>query len=121
MLHRSACDGKDQRARGPGEYLWDRRDWKISPLPCRKETLALRPRRSLRHIASFNLAEGPNQVSRQNGKWLVAVTAEVRGRDIGSLVDEAQAKVVQRVILPPDYWLGWGGQFENSWPRGNGL
>src|SRR6266850_4998029 len=67
----------------------------------------------LRHIASFNLAEGPNQVSRENGKRLVAVTAEVRGRDIGSLVDEAQAKVAQRVTLPPGYWLGWGGQFEN--------
>ena len=67
----------------------------------------------LRRIASFNLAEGPNQVSRENGKRLVAVTAEVRGRDIGSLVDEAQAKVAQRVRLPPGYWLGWGGQFEN--------
>jgi heavy metal efflux system protein len=67
----------------------------------------------LRHIASFNLAEGPNQVSRENGKRLVAVTAEVRGRDIGSLVEEAQAKVAQRVTLPPGYWLGWGGQFEN--------
>jgi heavy metal efflux system protein len=37
----------------------------------------------------------------------------VRGRDIGSLVEEVQAKVAQRVTLPPGYWLGWGGQFEN--------
>jgi cobalt-zinc-cadmium resistance protein CzcA len=67
----------------------------------------------LRELASFNFAEGPNQVSRENGKRLVAVTAEVRGRDIGSLVDEAQTKVAERVKLPPGYWLAWGGQFEN--------
>jgi len=67
----------------------------------------------LRELASFIFAEGPNQVSRENGKRLVVVTAEVRGRDIGSLVDEAQAKVAQLVKLPPDYWLAWGGQFEN--------
>jgi len=67
----------------------------------------------LREVASFIFAEGPNQVSRENGKRLVVVTAEVRGRDIGSLVDEAQAKVAERVKLSPDYWLAWGGQFEN--------
>src|SRR5215470_13079238 len=67
----------------------------------------------LRDVASFIFAEGPNQVSRENGKRLVVVTAEVRGRDIGSLVDEAQAKVAQLVKLPPGYWLAWGGQFEN--------
>jgi cobalt-zinc-cadmium resistance protein CzcA len=67
----------------------------------------------MRELASFNFAEGPNQVSRENGKRLVAVTAEVRGRDIGTLVDEAQVKVAERVKLPPGYWLAWGGQFEN--------
>ncbi|MFL5269631.1 MAG: efflux RND transporter permease subunit, partial [Stellaceae bacterium] len=67
----------------------------------------------LRELASFDFAEGPNQVSRENRKRLVGVTAEVRGRDIGSLVDEAQAKVAERVKLPPGYWLAWGGQFEN--------
>ncbi len=67
----------------------------------------------LRQLASFEIAEGPNQISRENGKRLVAVTAEVRGRDIGSLVDEAQTKIAQRVTLAPGYWLIWGGQFEN--------
>src|SRR6266536_344599 len=67
----------------------------------------------LRQLANFNFAEGPNQVSRENGKRLVVVTADVRGRDIGSLVDEAQAQIGQHVTLPPGYWLGWGGQFEN--------
>jgi heavy metal efflux system protein len=67
----------------------------------------------LRVLADFNLSEGPNQVSRENGKRRVVVTADVRGRDIGSAVGEAQAKIAQRVTLPPGYWLTWGGQFEN--------
>jgi cobalt-zinc-cadmium resistance protein CzcA len=52
-------------------------------------------------------------VSRENGKRRVVVTANVRGRDIGSLVDEAQAKIAEEVKLPAGYWLSWGGQFEN--------
>ena len=64
-------------------------------------------------LATFNFSEGPNQISRENGKRRVVVTAEVRGRDIGSLVAEAQAKVAEQVSLPAGYWLAWGGQFEN--------
>ena len=67
----------------------------------------------LRQLATFTFSEGPNQVSRENGKRRVVVTAEVRGRDIGSLVDEAQAKVAEQVSLPAGYWLAWGGQFES--------
>jgi cobalt-zinc-cadmium resistance protein CzcA len=67
----------------------------------------------LRQLATFNFSEGPNQVSRENGKRRVVVTAEVRGRDIGSLVEEAQGKVAEQVSLPAGYWLAWGGQFEN--------
>jgi cobalt-zinc-cadmium resistance protein CzcA len=67
----------------------------------------------LRQLATFTFSEGPNQVSRENGKRRVVVTAEVRGRDIGSLVNEAQEKVTEQVSLPPGYWLAWGGQFEN--------
>jgi cobalt-zinc-cadmium resistance protein CzcA len=67
----------------------------------------------LRQLATFNFSEGPNQISRENGKRRVVATAEVRGRDLGSLVDEAQAKVAQQVLLPAGYWLAWGGQFEN--------
>jgi cobalt-zinc-cadmium resistance protein CzcA len=55
----------------------------------------------LRVLADFNLSEGPNQVSRENGKRRVVVTADVRGRDIGSAVTEAQAKIAQKVTLPP--------------------
>src|SRR6266481_5237655 len=67
----------------------------------------------LRQFASFRFSEGPNQISRDNGKRRVVVTANVRGRDMGSLVDEAQAKISDQVKLPPGYWLVWGGQFEN--------
>ena len=67
----------------------------------------------LRQIVTFSFSEGPNQVSRENGKRRVVVTANVRGRDIGSLVEEAQSKIAQQVTLPPGYWLAWGGQFEN--------
>src|SRR6266516_2698790 len=67
----------------------------------------------LRQLATFNFSEGPNQVSRENGKRRVVVTAEVRGRDIGSLVEETQGKVAEQVSLPAGYWLAWGGQFEN--------
>jgi heavy metal efflux system protein len=67
----------------------------------------------LRQLASFQLSEGPNQVSRENGKRRVVVTANVRGRDIGSMVEEAQLKIGKQVALPPGYWLAWGGQFEN--------
>ncbi len=67
----------------------------------------------LEQVAKFELSEGPNQICRENGKRRVVVTANVRGRDIGSLVAEAQEKVAQKVQLPAGYWLSWGGQFEN--------
>ena len=59
----------------------------------------------LRQVATFSLSEGPNQISRELGKRRVVVTANVRGRDIGSLVDEAQTKIAQQVTLPTGYWL----------------
>jgi cobalt-zinc-cadmium resistance protein CzcA len=67
----------------------------------------------LRTIASFEQTEGANQISRENGKRRVVATAEVRGRDIGSLVADAQAKVDEQVKLAAGSFLKWGGQFEN--------
>jgi cobalt-zinc-cadmium resistance protein CzcA len=67
----------------------------------------------LRSLAAFEQTEAANQISRENGKRRVVATAEIRGRDIGSLVTEAQAKVAERVKLAPGSWLSWGGQFEN--------
>ena len=55
---------------------------------------------------------GPNQISRENGKRRIVVTANVRGRDLGSFVAEAQQAVAEKVKLPAGYWIGWGGQFE---------
>lgn len=63
-------------------------------------------------VATLTLAPGPNQISRENGKRLVIVTANVRGRDIGSFVTEAQQKVQQSVKIPTGYWINWGGTFE---------
>ncbi len=67
----------------------------------------------LKQIASFRLSEGPNQISRENGKRRVVVQANVRGRDIGSFVAEAQKTIENEVKVPAGYWLDWGGQFEN--------
>jgi cobalt-zinc-cadmium resistance protein CzcA len=68
---------------------------------------------TLREVADIVTVEGPNQISRENGKRRVVVTANVRNRDLGSFVKEAQAKVASEVNLPPGYWLGWGGQYEH--------
>jgi hypothetical protein len=62
---------------------------------------------------TFRLMEGPNQISRENGKRRIVVTANARGRDIASVVADAQARIKERVSLPPGYWLTWCGQFEN--------
>jgi cobalt-zinc-cadmium resistance protein CzcA len=67
----------------------------------------------LRQVASFSFAEGPNQISRENGKRRIVVTANVRGRDISSVVTDAQSKVAAAVKLPSGAWITWGGQFEN--------
>jgi cobalt-zinc-cadmium resistance protein CzcA len=67
----------------------------------------------LGQLASFTVSEGPNQISRENGKRRVVVTANVRDRDIASVVNEARSKIEAEVKLPPGYWLTWGGQFEN--------
>lgn len=67
----------------------------------------------LKQVATFKLSEGPNQISRENGKRRVVVQVNVRSRDIGSFVTEAQDSIAAQVKLPPGYWLEWGGQFEN--------
>jgi len=63
-------------------------------------------------VAAFDVAPGPNQVSRENGKRRVVVTANVRGRDLGSFVAEAEQRIRDGVTIPPGYWTTWGGQFE---------
>jgi cobalt-zinc-cadmium resistance protein CzcA len=67
---------------------------------------------ALGEVAKLELALGPNQVSRENGKRRVVVTANVRGRDLGSFVNEAEALIGEKLQPPPGYWVTWGGQFE---------
>jgi len=67
----------------------------------------------LSEVASLSVAPGPNQVSREDGKRRVVVSANVRGRDIGSFVAEAEQAIQRRVKLETGYWMTWGGQFEN--------
>ena len=66
----------------------------------------------LSEVADLELAPGPNQVSRESGKRRVVVTANVRGRDLGSFVAEAQQRIAEEVELPAGYWLDYGGTFE---------
>jgi cobalt-zinc-cadmium resistance protein CzcA len=66
----------------------------------------------LSSVASIEVAPGPNQISRESGKRRIVVTANVRERDLGSFVAEAQQAIAEKVKLPPGYWIGWGGQFE---------
>lgn len=75
----------------------------------------------LKEVASLTQTEGPNQISRENGKRRMVVQANVRGRDIGSFVTEAQAKIESQVKLPAGYWLEWGGQFKNLQEASNRL
>lgn len=66
----------------------------------------------LGEVATIDIAPGPNQFSRENGKRNVVVTANVRDRDIGSYVAESQQLVQKEVKIPAGYWLNWGGTFE---------
>ncbi|TKJ65098.1 CusA/CzcA family heavy metal efflux RND transporter [Pseudomonas viridiflava] len=66
----------------------------------------------LSQVASLDLVLGPNQISRENGKRLVIVSANVRGRDLGSFVEDAGQTIDSSVQIPAGYWTNWGGQFE---------
>ena len=67
----------------------------------------------LKDVAAITLADGPAQVSRETGQRRLVIGANVQGRDLGSFVAEAQARIAQQVQLPAGYSLVWGGQFEN--------
>ncbi|MCB1729061.1 MAG: CusA/CzcA family heavy metal efflux RND transporter [Halieaceae bacterium] len=66
----------------------------------------------LAEIATVAIKPAPAQISRENGKRRVVVTANVRDRDLGSFVDEAQQRIAAEVTLPSGYWLAYGGTFE---------
>lgn len=66
----------------------------------------------LAEIAELGFDTVPSQISRENGKRLIVVTANVRERDLGSFVQEAKLKIAEKVQLPSGYWLDYGGTFE---------
>jgi len=66
----------------------------------------------LGELADIDVAPGPNQIARESGKRNVVITANVRGRDLGSFIAETQAAMQQKLSLPEGYWLGYGGTFE---------
>ncbi len=90
------------------------------PLPARGAG-SVRAFIPLREVASISLAQGPNQISRENGKRRVVVTANVRGRDLGSFVAEAQRRVQEAAVAPAGYWVEYGGTFEQLISASNRL
>jgi len=66
----------------------------------------------LGEVANVIQTEGPNQINRRSGKRNIVVTANVQGRDLGSVVDDIQTKLNDTLELPAGYWLEYGGTFE---------
>jgi len=75
----------------------------------------------LHQLASIEVVPGPNQISRENGKRRVVVTSNVRGRDLGSFVEELRDQVSARIELPEGYWVDYGGTFEQLISAGQRL
>lgn len=73
-----------------------------------------RARVPLSQLASITTVTGPKQISHDNGQRRIVIQLNVRGRDLGGFVAEAQQAVSQRVKLPTGYFVTWGGQFENQ-------
>ena len=66
----------------------------------------------LSEVATLDIAPSPNQIGRENGKRRIVVTANVRGRDLGTFVREAKQQIAAQVDMPAGYWLEYGGTFE---------
>jgi len=75
----------------------------------------------LAELADISLEIGPNQISRENGKRRIVITANVRGRDLGSFVAEAQQRIGANVDVPAGYWVEYGGTFEQLISAANRL
>jgi cobalt-zinc-cadmium resistance protein CzcA len=66
----------------------------------------------LQELVSLELVSGANQINRENGKRRVVVTANVRGRDLGSFVADIQQAVAEEVEIPAGYWVEYGGTYQ---------
>ncbi|MBY0425880.1 MAG: efflux RND transporter permease subunit, partial [Cytophagales bacterium] len=67
----------------------------------------------LKELAEITVEKGPAEISRENGQRRLNVGFNVRGRDVKSLVNEAQGIIAQKLVLPDGYYLDYGGSFEN--------
>ena len=67
---------------------------------------------TLGSVAELKITNGPNQISRENGKRRIVVTANVKDRDLGSFVTEVEEKIKSSKLVPTGYWVEYGGQFE---------
>jgi len=65
-------------------------------------------------VSRVEVSRGPEVVSRENGQRRIVVQSNVRGRDLGSFVAEAEQRMERELNLPPGYTMDWGGQFENQ-------
>ena len=68
----------------------------------------------LSEVADVRVLTGPKQISHDNGQRRIVIQLNVRGRDLGGFVADAQREIARRVQLPPGYFVTWGGQFENQ-------
>ncbi len=66
----------------------------------------------LEELAEIETISGLRQISREDTRRFISIQSNVRGRDSGSFVDEAQRQIAEKVEFPPGYHLAWGGQFE---------
>jgi cobalt-zinc-cadmium resistance protein CzcA len=69
---------------------------------------------ALEQVADISVTRGPEKIEREGGQRRVVVMSNVRGRDLGSFVDDVRARIERNVTLPPGYFIEYGGQFENQ-------
>ena len=82
------------------------------PIPITKSAFSDTNYIPLSQIAKIDIAYGANQISRENGKRRVVITANVRDRDLGGFVEELKATIEKNVTIPTGYWVNYGGTFE---------
>jgi cobalt-zinc-cadmium resistance protein CzcA len=69
---------------------------------------------TLGQVADIRIAEGPEVINREDAQRRIVIQSNVRGRDIGGFVAEAQSLIEREVKLPAGYYITWGGEFENT-------
>ena len=69
---------------------------------------------TLDQVAQIDVTRGPEKIEREEGQRRIVVMSNVRGRDLGSFVSEVRSKLDRDLVLPPGYFVEYGGQFENQ-------